>query len=99
MVMGFDMDALPVRATDWNVIKEDNPRIEVREVRPLIHRPLDCDEYKPIYRPMRYEYEGACENFDYTKIYCVFCAACMMSNAYFKIPFDVRTRCDEIMGW
>jgi len=92
------MIEMPVRATEWNRVSE-NPRIEIREVRPQVHAPLECDRYDPVYKPMKVEYEGACRNFKVDSLYCVFCGSCLMSNALFKIPYDVRDRCDRIMGW
>lgn len=86
------------RATGWSVVSA-SPLIEVRELRPRIHRPLDCPEYDPVYRPMKVEYEGACNNFDHTRMYCVFCGACLMSHLLKGIPYDVRAHVDEVMGW
>jgi hypothetical protein len=101
--MGFFNEEKKLRRTSWMVVQEANPRIEMRLNRPSIRRPLDCPRsgvsYAPIYRPMKYEYEGACGNYDYMSIDCVYCAAALMSQAFMGIPYDVRARCDEVMGW
>ena len=88
------------RMTQWVRVSND-PDILIREVRPAIHRPLDCpwDSYDVVHHPMKYQYEGACRNYDMMRLECVYCGAALMSNALFDIPFDVRARCDNVMGW
>jgi hypothetical protein len=100
--MGFFNEVNKLRVTKWFVLQEANPRIEMRLWRPQYRRPLDCPRpcgYKPVYRPMKYEYEGACHNFDYQCIDCVYCGAALMSTAFMDIPYDVREKCDQVMGW
>jgi hypothetical protein len=71
----------------------------VEEMEPAIHRPLDCDDYNPVRYTGRVDIEGACRNFDSTKLYCVYCAACVMSANLQGIPYDVRQKCKRQMGW
>lgn len=87
-----------LRVTDWHKAGEG---MHIREFRPKITPPTQCPygTYNVVRYPMKVEYEGACRNFDLTRKSCVYCGACMMSNAIFKIPFDVRDRADRIMGW
>lgn len=87
------------RYTEWRVVSVINPRIEIREGRPKPGRPVECKDYDIVYRPKEYTFEGACKNFDWQRMKCVYCNACPMSNAYKRIPFDVRSNCDNIMGW
>jgi hypothetical protein len=92
------MADVDIRVTDWHKIDEG---MSIREYRPAITPPTKCPygTYDVVRYPMKVEYEGACRNYDITRRNCVYCGASMMSNAIFKIPFDVRARADEIMGW
>lgn len=102
MPLGESMDAVmheTWRCTPWILVQAKNPTIEVRWFRPKSHRPSECKRWDPIKNPDNYEFEGACRNFNYLSIYCVFCNACPMSNIAKEIPFDVRRECDRVMGW
>lgn len=89
------------RKSPWVRVQKADPKIEIRETRPAITPPSRCPfgTYDKVYRPMKHEYEGACRNYDMNRLQCVYCAAALMSNALLKIPYDVRARCDETMGW
>lgn len=84
------------RVAPWRMIGDG---AWVRESRPELHRPLDCPDYNRVYRPFNHQHDGACRNFDFTRMYCVYCAACQMSGAWLGIPYDVREKCDITMGW
>lgn len=86
------------RLSPWVLVNKD-PEILIREERPIVHPARTCKRYDRIYHPMKVEYEGACRNYKYWKLECVYCTAHLMSTAAHGIPFDARFECDKLMGW